>query len=62
MSKAPRKLVILAVAPVSLAIIVLPLANRLPLPDGLLGCAMGVLFGLSALSLLAMVGKAKCAS
>lgn len=60
--KAPRKLVVMAVAPVSLAIVLLPLTNRLPLPDGLIGCGIGVLFGLSALSLLAMVGKAKCAS
>lgn len=60
--KTPRKLVVLAVAPISLSVVLLPLSNRLPLPDGLIGCGIGMLFGLSALSLLAMAGKAKCAS
>ena len=60
--KAPRKLVVLAVASVSLSVVLLPLANRLPLPDGLIGCAIGSLFGLSVLGLLAMAGKARCAS
>lgn len=60
--KAPRKLVVLAVAPVSLSVVLLPLANHLTLPDGLIGCIIGSLFGLSLVGLLAMAGKAKCAS
>lgn len=62
MSKAPRKLVVLAVAPMAVGVALLPIASRLQLPDGLLGCGMGFLIGLSALSLLAMAGKMKCSS
>lgn len=59
MSKASRKLVALTVAPASLVVVLAPLWHRLPLPDAALGCAVGMMIGLSVLGLLTMAGKAK---
>lgn len=60
--KAPRKSVVLAVAPAAVGVTLASPAGRLHPPDSLLGGGVGVLFGLSALGLLAMAGKAECSS